>query len=106
MPEVLQKRIVVYANDGYDRQRQHRERRDHDADHARYRQPKEFRVSDDDHQERCLDRVARLQHPAKQLAGVRIVRRDRVNIAILSFFQIIRLHRKVSRSMGPGRHSL
>ena len=96
MPEVLQKRIVVDADDGYDRQRQHRERRDHDADHARYRQPKQFRVSDDDHQERCLDRIARLQHPAKQLAGVRIVRRDRVNIAILSFFQIIRLHRKAS----------
>lgn len=82
---ILKQGVAAQAHQGEHAQRQ--QCNGHDYHLSRYRQvePHQFRVADQGQQKAGLYRVAGFQHSAQQLAGISVVGRDGVDIAVFSF---------------------
>ena len=57
MPQVLEQGISVDSHNGNHTQRKQGHRHDYDLDRCRYRQPHQFRISNQANQENCLDGI-------------------------------------------------
>ena len=84
MGDILEQRVAAQPHQGKDTQRQ--QGYGHDDHFRRHRQvdPHQLRVAHQNKQDTCLHSIAHLQHPAQQLARIGVVRRDGVNVAVLS----------------------
>ena len=82
--DVLEQRVAAQAHQGKDAQRQQGYGHDHHLSRHWQVEPHQLRVSHQGQQDAGLYRVAGLQHPAHQLAGVSVVGRYRVDIAVFS----------------------
>ena len=73
MAEILKQRVPVNAHQGDDSQGNERQHHEHNVHHGRHGQPEQLRIAHKGEQEHGFHRVSRFQHPAEELAGVRIV---------------------------------
>lgn len=86
MGGVLEQRIAAQPHQGEDAQGQQGDGHDHDLGGDAKMQPHQLRVAHEQQQGARLDGVARLQHPAQQLAGIGVVGRDGIYVAELLIF--------------------
>ena len=84
MGDILEQRVAAQAHQSKDTQWQQGYGHDNHLRRHRKVEPHQLRVAHQNEQDACLHSVAHLQHPAQQLAGVGIVRRDSVNVAVFS----------------------
>lgn len=85
MAQALKERIPVNAHDGQHAQGQKRHCHDNDFDGARHGQPHQLRVARQYEQQSRFNGVAKFQHPAQYLPGIRVVCRDGVHVVVTFF---------------------
>lgn len=86
MSQILKKRITVDSHKGDHRQREQGHRHNNDPDRGRHRNPHQLRIAYQNHKENSFDGIACLHHAAEEFTGIRVIGRDRVNVAVFLFF--------------------
>ena len=86
MPQILKKRITVNSHKGYHCQREQCYRHNDNPDCSRHRNPHQLRIAYQNHKENSFDGIASLHHAAEEFSRIRVIGRDRVNVAVFLFF--------------------
>jgi len=86
MPQILEQRISIDAHNREHTQRNQCDGHNDDADGGRHRDPHQFRIAYQNYECYCLNGIPCFHHTAQQLAGVSIVRRNGIHIAVFAFF--------------------
>ena len=82
---ILKQRVAAQPHQGKDAQRQQRHRHHYHLCGDRQMQPHQLRVAHDQQQSARLHSIAGFQQSAQELAGIRVVGRDGVDIAVFLF---------------------
>lgn len=87
MGSVLEQRVAAQTHQGENAQGQQGDGHDYHLGGNAQMQPHQLRVAHKQQQDARLDGVACLQHPAQQLAGVGVVGRDGIYVAVFLFLR-------------------
>ena len=90
MAQVLEQRISVNAHDGQHSQREQSYGHNDDFYGACDREPHQLRVTRQNEQKPSFDGISQLQHTAKNLAGIGVVRRDGKHVIVRFFVHVHR----------------
>ena len=88
MPDILKQRSAIHTHCRNYCQRQQRDRHDHDADGSGHGNQCQFRITQSQHQNHRFNSVPGFDHPAQQLAAVRIVCGNGIHIVVFFVVQI------------------
>lgn len=88
MAEIPKQGIAVDTNHGQHTERKQGHCGHHNPDSAGHGDHKQDRITCQNQQDHCFHCIPGLQHTAEDFAGVRIVRRNGVNVVVFFLFQV------------------
>ena len=89
MPQVLEQRISANSHECDHCQRNQGHGHDDNANCSGHRNPFDFRVAHRNHKSNRLNSIPGFYHTAQQLAGIGVVCRDGIYVAVFLFFRIL-----------------
>ena len=89
MPQILEQRVSANSHECDHCQRNQGHGHDDNANCGGHRNPFDFRVSNHDHEGNGLNGVPGFHHTAQQLAGIGVVCRDGIHVAVFLFFHTV-----------------